>query len=75
MVYQRVFEEATIYLPRGQAVSFPLHSCSFTATDGRASVIKDAGDDPDVTDKAEVQALVTWSAMNVGRFRTNRLAG
>jgi cobalt-precorrin-5B (C1)-methyltransferase len=58
---QRVFAEATIRLPQGTLVTFPLHTCSFTSSEGRCSVIKDAGDDPDVTDKAEICALVSWS--------------
>jgi cobalt-precorrin-5B (C1)-methyltransferase len=57
---QRVFTEATIRLPQGTLVTFPLHTCAFTASEGRSSVIKDAGDDPDVTDKAEICALVAW---------------
>src|SRR5271155_2020350 len=61
LIEQRVFTEATIRLPHGKLVTFPLHTCAFTASEGRSSVIKDAGDDPDVTDKAEICALVAWS--------------
>jgi cobalt-precorrin-5B (C1)-methyltransferase len=60
LVYQRAFTEATIRLPQGRLVTFPLQTCTFNETEGRSSVIKDAGDDPDVTDKAEICALVTW---------------
>ena len=49
--------EVNIRLPRGEHVTFSLHTCEA----GRASVIKDAGDDPDVTDKAEICACVSWS--------------
>jgi len=45
----------------GTSVTFVLHTCSYTADEGCSSVIKDAGDDPDVTDKAEICARVTWS--------------
>jgi cobalt-precorrin-5B (C1)-methyltransferase len=61
LVYQRTFADATIRLPQGKLITFLLHPCAFTANEGRASVIKDAGDDPDVTDKAEICALVCWS--------------
>src|ERR1035438_2880895 len=61
LIGQRVFTEATIRLPQGKLVTFPLHTCAFTASEGRSSVIKDAGDDPDVTDRAEICALVAWS--------------
>lgn len=60
LIYQRSFSEATIRLPHGTSATFALHACSFTETEGRASVIKDAGDDPDVTNKAEVRATVRW---------------
>jgi len=61
LIYQRGFPEASIRLPRGQLVTFQLHACSYTAHEGYGSVIKDAGDDPDVTHKAEICARVTWS--------------
>ena len=62
LAYQRAFTETTIRLPQGKLVTFPLHTCAFNDTEGRSSVIKDAGDDPDVTDKAEICALVTWNS-------------
>src|SRR5262249_44568694 len=61
LIYQQCFSEATIRLPIGQDVTFALHACSYTAHEGRSSVIKDAGDDPDVTHQAEICARVTWS--------------
>ena len=61
LIYQRSFPEATIRLPIGREVTFALHACSYTADEGYSSVIKDAGDDPDVTHKAEICARVTWS--------------
>ncbi|WP_417913771.1 cobalt-precorrin-5B (C(1))-methyltransferase CbiD [Candidatus Electronema sp. JM] len=39
--------------------SFPLHSCSAQSGCASASILKDAGDDPDVTNGAEIIALVT----------------
>jgi cobalt-precorrin-5B (C1)-methyltransferase len=62
LIYQRHFSEATIYLPIGQHVTFMLHTCSYTPDEGRSSVIKDAGDDPDVTHLAEICSRVTWHA-------------
>ena len=60
MVWQRPVAEVAIRLPAGQMVTFALHSCTFTQSEGRASVIKDAGDDPDVTHLAEICSRVTW---------------
>jgi cobalt-precorrin-5B (C1)-methyltransferase len=62
LISQRPVPEITVRLPAGQVVSFGIHSCSFTQSDGRASVIKDAGDDPDVTHLAEICARVTWAS-------------
>ena len=50
--------EVTIDLPAGRPATFVLHRVE--QSDGRvlASIIKDAGDDPDVTHGAEIQATV-----------------
>ncbi|MGK5523040.1 cobalt-precorrin-5B (C(1))-methyltransferase [Micromonospora sp. URMC 107] len=53
--------EVEIGLPAGRRVSFPVARCE---VDGRswaeAVVVKDAGDDPDVTHGAELTATVSW---------------
>jgi cobalt-precorrin-5B (C1)-methyltransferase len=53
----------TISLPIGVQATFAVHSCAHH-TDGSitASVIKDAGDDPDVTHGAELCSTVSWLA-------------
>jgi cobalt-precorrin-5B (C1)-methyltransferase len=53
----------TILLPIGERATFAMHHCERN-NDGSvmASVIKDAGDDPDVTHGAQICATVTWSA-------------
>jgi cobalt-precorrin-5B (C1)-methyltransferase len=61
LLHQQAFGEVSIRLPQGQIVRFPLHTCSFSPDEGQSSVIKDAGDDPDATDKAEICACVSWS--------------
>jgi cobalt-precorrin-5B (C1)-methyltransferase len=60
LIQQRAFADSVIRLPQGHVVTFALHHCEFNADTGFASVIKDAGDDPDVTDKAEICARVCW---------------
>jgi cobalt-precorrin-5B (C1)-methyltransferase len=54
-------ERVTVHLPSGQPVEFALHTCIVEGEHARASVIKDAGDDPDVTHGAEIVATVWWS--------------
>jgi cobalt-precorrin-5B (C1)-methyltransferase len=54
--------DVEVALPSGDRVSFAVESCQLLA-DGSAEavVVKDAGDDPDVTDKAHLTASVGWS--------------
>lgn len=55
---QRLVDEAQIILPNGEPALFRLHGQ--TLGDGVAScyVIKDAGDDPDITNGAEIHASI-----------------
>ncbi|SDJ83982.1 cobalt-precorrin-5B (C1)-methyltransferase [Aliiruegeria lutimaris] len=55
-----------ITLPRGQKVLFPLESRAEGAGWARAVVVKDAGDDPDVTHGANVTATVARGATGGG---------
>jgi len=47
-----------VALPGGGSLSIPLHRHGRRSSQGFASVIKDAGDDPDVTNGAEIGARV-----------------
>ncbi len=62
LLHQRRFAKSRIRLPIGQYVTFELHTCTYTPHEGFSSVIKDAGDDPDVTHQAEIRARVTWAS-------------
>ena len=60
---------ASIELPRGEQVDFNLEECTRVNADAaRASTIKDAGDDPDVTHKALVFAVVALVETEGVRF-------
>ncbi|PZG14460.1 cobalt-precorrin-5B (C(1))-methyltransferase [Micromonospora craterilacus] len=54
--------EVEIGLPAGRRVSFPVARCTVDGA-GRAEavVVKDAGDDPDVTHGAELTATADWA--------------
>jgi cobalt-precorrin-5B (C1)-methyltransferase len=62
LLRQECASEVEITLPRGERVVFNVHSCIFDRESARCSVIKDAGDDPDVTNGAEIVAEVFTSA-------------
>ena len=53
-----VLTEIATTLPNRMQVTFPLHRCLLTPPLAMASVIKDAGDDPDCTHGAELVATV-----------------
>jgi cobalt-precorrin-5B (C1)-methyltransferase len=54
-----------ILLPRGERVSFPLAIKELGADFARAGVVKDAGDDPDVTHGATIVSKVTYGGEGV----------
>jgi hypothetical protein len=63
LVTLEVQHAVEIGLPSGRRVSFPVESCRIAADTGQraeAVVVKDAGDDPDVTDGAHLTASVSW---------------
>lgn len=59
---QRAVDQVDIPFPDGSRVNFKLAGCGWLEGENAiayCSVIKDAGDDPDVTNKAEIVALVS----------------
>src|SRR3984957_16864422 len=59
-------DPVTIRLPRGQTPSFPLALAELNDGHARAGIVKDAGDDPDVTHGAAIVAEITWAAPGSG---------
>ncbi|MHB8202616.1 MAG: cobalt-precorrin-5B (C(1))-methyltransferase CbiD [Desulfomonilaceae bacterium] len=57
-------EEVDVTLPNGSIVTLPLAMVGGNTTSAWASVKKDAGDDPDVTDGCLVSASVGWTDDN-----------
>ena len=55
-----------IRLPGGQTPSFPLALAQLTNGKARVGIIKDAGDDPDVTHGALIAAELAWAAPGSG---------
>jgi cobalt-precorrin-5B (C1)-methyltransferase len=59
-------DPVAIRLPGGQTPSFPLAVAEQASGVARAGIIKDAGDDPDVTHGALIVAEVAWAAAASG---------
>jgi cobalt-precorrin-5B (C1)-methyltransferase len=59
-------DPVAIRLPRGTTASFPLALAELGEGHARAGVVKDAGDDPDVTHGALVVADIAWAAPGSG---------
>lgn len=54
IIGQKKIESANVTLPKGNSIKLKIQSCKFDKNWAKCSVIKDAGDDPDVTHGAEI---------------------
>lgn len=52
-----------VVLPDARRVSFPVERCDVSPDRAEAVVVKDAGDDPDVTHGAHLTATVRWAEL------------
>ncbi|MFQ5940968.1 MAG: cobalt-precorrin-5B (C(1))-methyltransferase [Nitrososphaerales archaeon] len=57
--------EVFVTLPKGNTAKLKIGRCNLDHGEAECAVIKDAGDDPDVTHGAEIVSTVTWTD-NVG---------
>jgi len=64
---QRLVSEVTIDLPAGVSATFTLHGQNFSPASASCFVVKDAGDDPDITNGAEVHAQVLLTPKEQGQ--------
>ncbi|TAK09993.1 MAG: cobalt-precorrin-5B (C(1))-methyltransferase [Candidatus Manganitrophaceae bacterium] len=60
LLRQEVIGQIEITLPVGQRVVFSIAECNIGPNEARCGVIKDAGDDPDVTHGATIRATVSF---------------
>src|SRR5229473_2014846 len=69
-------DPVVIRLPRGETPSFPLALAEWHDGHARAGIVKDAGDDPDVTHGALIIAELAWAAPGSGiAFRAGEGVG
>ncbi|WP_199615781.1 cobalt-precorrin-5B (C(1))-methyltransferase [Paenibacillus alkalitolerans] len=60
LITQQPQHRSEIWLPAGFYHTFDVIECEYTRDMAQCATIKDAGDDPDATDKAKIVATVTW---------------
>ncbi|HKB30539.1 MAG TPA: cobalt-precorrin-5B (C(1))-methyltransferase, partial [Streptosporangiaceae bacterium] len=61
LVAQQAQQSVEIALPSGRRVTFAVEECRYGPARAEAVVVKDAGDDPDVTHGAHLTATVSWA--------------
>ncbi len=66
MLTGRFPDPVAIRLPRGGTATFALALAKLSGTSARAGVVKDAGDDPDITHGALIIAETVWAAPGSG---------
>jgi len=54
LMNQEKTESVSVLLPKGSSIEIKIKSCNFSENEARCCVIKDGGDDPDVTHGAEI---------------------
>ncbi len=62
------YKECPIQLPNGEVVTLPVSKVTLQRDKATAVVIKDAGDDPDVTHGCEIGATVSFNDLGEIRF-------
>src|SRR5215472_16758764 len=58
LLFNKAVNYVSVSLPKGTIMKIEIESTNITEQHATASVIKDAGDDPDVTDRAEIRSTV-----------------
>ena len=61
IINQKKIENVDILLPKRSYIQIPIHSCEFESEKAKCSVIKNGGDDPDVTHGAEIIVELSFS--------------
>ena len=64
---QKKIDVVDVTLPKGNSIPIKIHSCEFSESKAKCSVIKDGGDDPDVTHGAEIIVDLSFTP-NVGQI-------
>jgi cobalt-precorrin-5B (C1)-methyltransferase len=61
LLNQETLEQVSVDIPGAGTTVFKIYKCSFDSSQASCSIIKDAGDDPDITHGAEICTTVSWT--------------
>ena len=61
IINQTKIENVDVKLPKGSFIKIPIYLCQFDKNGSKCSVIKDGGDDPDVTHGAEIVVELSFT--------------
>jgi cobalt-precorrin-5B (C1)-methyltransferase len=61
IIDQKKIENVDILLPKRSYIQIPIYSCEFESNKAVCSVIKNGGDDPDVTHGAEIISELSFT--------------
>lgn len=61
IINQTKIENVDVKLPKGNFIKIPINFCQFDQNRAKCSVIKDGGDDPDVTHGAEIVVELSFT--------------
>jgi len=75
IILQQNIDTVKVHLPISKVIELPIHQCSFTQNSANCSVIKDAGDDPDVTNGAEIGCCLELTQEQGIKFKAGEGVG
>ena len=61
IINQKKIQNVDILLPKRSHIKIPIHLCEFESEKAKCTVIKDGGDDPDVTHGAEIVVELSFT--------------
>ncbi len=67
IIHQKQIKSVDVTLPKGSQIKIKIENCRFTSNSATCTVIKDGGDDPDVTHGAEIITDIILTE-NVGQM-------
>ncbi len=59
LISGRIPKDVEVHIPEGKTLNIPVYRCTMNGDSAECTVIKDAGDDPDITNGAVIGSRVS----------------